>query len=138
LSAFNFLGKVFLMPRHSKLSFHGDFVSKPKNNNQEKSEVEEAASNAVTPEVCFDHDDHTYFIDVELPGVKKEQIDLSIGEQSLCIEAARSDGELVYIGCFALVHPVDESKTKAKYENGLLQITVPFKTPIKGIRIQVE
>jgi HSP20 family protein len=138
LSALNFLDKVFLMPHHSKLGFHGDFVRTPKNNNPEKSDEEEAASNAVTPEVCFDHDDHTYFIDVELPGVKKEQIDLSIGMQSLCIEAPRSDGEVVYIGCFALVHPVDESKTKAKYENGLLQITVPLKAPIRGKLIHIE
>ena len=49
----------------------------------------------ITPDVCVDHEDNSYFIDVEMPGVAKEQVELSIGEQSLCVEAAR--GEVVYL-----------------------------------------
>jgi HSP20 family protein len=118
-------------------------VSKPKTKNPAKqppaeTQEEEEAENAVIPEVCFDHDQNGYLIDIELPGVKKEQIDLSIGQQSLCIEAPRSDGEIVYLGCFALVHPVDQSKAEAKYDNGLLKLTVPFKAPIKSKRIPIE
>ncbi len=101
-------------------------------------EAQEEAENIVTPDACFDHDETSYFIDVELPGVKKEQIDLSIGPQSLCLEAPRANGELVYLGCFTLAHTVDETKAKATYENGLLRIEVPLKAPIKGKRIQIE
>ncbi len=117
------------------------FVSKPKNKpipSTNESDAAEEVENVVTPEVCFDHDDNGYIIDVELPGVKKEEIDLSVGEQSLCIEAAREDGEVVYIGCFALAHPVDETHAKATYANGLLKLEVPFKAPIKGKRIPIE
>ncbi len=98
--------------------------------------TEEDTVTVVTPEVCFDHDDKAYFIDVELPGVDKEHIDLSVGPQSLCIEAARDD--VNYLGCFTLAHAVDETKAKAKFENGLLKIEIPLKAPIKGKRIPIE
>jgi HSP20 family protein len=101
----------------------------------ESSEDEETTT-VVTPDVCIDHDDKAFYIEVELPGVEKEHVDLSIGEQSVCVEAARDD--VVYLGCFSLAHAVDESKAKAKYDNGLLTIEVPLKAPIKGKRIPIE
>ena len=101
-----------------------------------KEEEEEETATVVTPEVCIDHDDKAYFIDVELPGVEKEHVDLSVGEQSVCVEAARDD--VVYLGCFSLAHIVDETKATAKFENGLLKIEIPLKSPIKGKRIQIE
>ena len=101
----------------------------------EPAEVEETTT-VVTPEVCIDHDNAAYYIQVELPGVDKEHVDLSVGEQSICVEAARD--EIVYLGCFSLAHPVDETKAKAKFDNGLLRVEIPLKAPIKGKRIQIE
>lgn len=110
----------------------------PKNKvtKETKSSEEEETTTVVTPDVCIDHDDKTFFIDVELPGVAKEHVDLQVGEQSVCVEAARDD--IVYLGCFSLAHAVDENRAKAKFENGLLQIEIPLKAPIKGKRIKVE
>jgi len=90
----------------------------------------------VTPVVCIDHDDEAFYIDVELPGVDKEHVELSVGEQSICVEATRDD--VVYLGCFSLAHAVNEDKAKAKFENGLLKIEVPLKAPIKGKRVKIE
>ena len=103
---------------------------------KESHKEEEETTTVVTPEVCIDHDDDAYYIDVELPGVDKEHVDLSVGEQSVCVEAARDD--IVYLGCFSLAHAVDETKAKAKYDNGLLKIEVPLKAPIKGKQIKIE
>jgi HSP20 family protein len=103
---------------------------------KEPESTEEEAMTVVTPEVCIDHDDDSYYIDVELPGVDKEHVDLSVGEQSICVEASRED--VVYLGCFSLAHAVNESEAKAKFENGLLKIEVPLKAPIKGKRIKIE
>ena len=103
---------------------------------KETKSSEEETTTVVTPDVCIDHDDKTFFIDVELPGVAKEHVDLQVGEQSVCVEAARDD--IVYLGCFSLAHAVDENRAKAKFENGLLQIEIPLKAPIKGKRIKVE
>jgi HSP20 family molecular chaperone IbpA len=104
----------------------------------EASEENEESENVtvMTPEVCIDHDDSAYYIDVELPGVDKEHIDLSVGEQSLCVEAARDD--VVFLGCFSLAHAVDENKATAKFDNGLLKVEVPLKAPIKGKRIPID
>lgn len=90
----------------------------------------------MTPVVCIDHDDEAFYIDVELPGVDKEHVELSVGEQSICVEATRDD--VVYLGCFSLAHAVNEDKAKAKFENGLLKIEVPLKAPIKGKRVKIE
>ena len=106
-----------------------------KKKNMKESEPEETTA-VVSPEVCIDHDDKSYYIDIELPGVDKEHVDLSVGEQSLCVEAARDD--VIYLGCLSLAHTVDETKAKAKFENGLLKVQIPLKAPIKGKRIKIE
>ena len=71
-----------------------------------------------------------------MPGVKKEDVKLSVGEQSFCVEGSR--GDVVFVGCFSLVHSVDEDKAKAKFESGLLKIDVPLKAAIKGRKIAIE
>jgi HSP20 family protein len=101
-----------------------------------KPESGEEEVTVVTPEVCIDHDDTAFYIEVDLPGVDKEHVDLSVGEQSLCVEASRDD--IVYLGCFNLAHAVDESEATAKFDNGLLRIEVPLKAPIRRKRIQIE
>jgi len=97
---------------------------------------EEETIAVVTPEVCIDHDDKAYSIEVQLPGVDKTHIELSVGEQSLCVEAARDD--VVFLGCYSLAHVVDENKAKAKFESGLLKIDIPLKSPIKGKIIKIQ
>jgi HSP20 family protein len=103
---------------------------------KETEATEEEATTVMTPEVCIDHDDSAYYVEVELPGVDKEHVELSVGTQSLCVEASRDD--IVYLGCFTLAHPVDETKAKAKFNNGLLKVEVPLREPIKGKRIRIE
>jgi HSP20 family protein len=103
---------------------------------KETKPAEEEAVMVMTPEVCIDHDDTAFFIEVELPGVDKQHVQLSVGPQSICVEAARDD--LFYQGCFSLAHAVDESKAKAKFNDGLLKIEIPLKAPLKGKRIPIE
>ncbi len=111
-------------------------MSKKKLVKREPGKEEEETVDVVTPEICVDHDDSNYYIDVELPGVDKEHINLSVGENSICVEAARDD--LMYLGCFTLAHPVREDEAKAKYDNGLLKIEIPLKAPIKGKIVKIE
>ena len=108
----------------------------PKKKVVKKTEPAEETIAVVTPEICIDHDDKAYSIEVQLPGVDKAHIELSVGEQSLCAEAAR--GDIVFLGCYSLAHVVDENKAKAKFENGLLKIDVPLKSPIKGKVIKIQ
>jgi HSP20 family protein len=73
---------------------------------------------------------------VELPGVKKENVELSISEQSLCVKGSREDIEL--FGCYVLAHSINTEKAKAKFENGLLNVMIPLKKPLKGKKVAIE
>ncbi|MGQ9478029.1 MAG: Hsp20/alpha crystallin family protein [Candidatus Bipolaricaulia bacterium] len=100
--------------------------------------TEERAKRLVVPVVtiCHDERDEGFVIDVELPGVRKEGIHLEMGTGGLCIRAEKED--LRYEGCYVLAHPVKPEAAKARFENGLLRVRVPFKEPIKGMRVPIE
>lgn len=91
---------------------------------------------SLTPYVCFNHDLENYYIQVELPGIKKENVELSVSEQSFCVMGTREDIDL--IACYHLAHPVNEDRSKAKYKDGLLHVTIPLKKPLKGKKIPIE
>jgi HSP20 family protein len=90
----------------------------------------------VTPNAFMDHDKKFYYIEVELPGVKKEDIVLSVSDQSFCIRAPRED--IDFLGCFMLAHLADTDSTKAKFENGLLSMEIPLKKTQKEKKVTVE
>jgi HSP20 family molecular chaperone IbpA len=90
----------------------------------------------LTPSACFDHDLENYYVEVELPGVAKGHIEVTVSEQSVCVVGSRDDAEL--LGCWYLAHKVIEDKAKAKYENGLLSITIPLQQAPKGKKIEIE
>lgn len=90
----------------------------------------------LAPIVNIDHDRERYKIQVELPGVKKEDIDLEVSESSFCIRASRADAEMA--GCYFLAHPVDIDSIDAALDEGLLNISIPFKVPIRGRRIEIR
>lgn len=90
------------------------------------------------PEVSVVHDerDAGLSVTVELPGVGKEAIDLTVSTVGFCISATRDD--LRYEGCFQFGHEVDGDATKAKFADGLLSFHVPFRVPLCGKKIDIE
>ena len=89
----------------------------------------------LTPNAYIDHDAKFYYIQVELPGVKKADIELSVSDQSFCIRAPRNDIE--YLGCYVLAHLSDTDAAKAKFTNGLLSIEIPLKKMQKEKKVTV-
>jgi HSP20 family molecular chaperone IbpA len=81
----------------------------------------------VIPEFCgYSNDDGTdYIAEVILPGVEKDTIKLKINADNIFV-VGESDS-LKYAGAYGLCCPVDADKAKAKYNNGLLKIEVPYK-----------
>jgi HSP20 family protein len=88
---------------------------------------------------------------VELPGMRKEDIDISLHDGTLTIsgESKResSNGEKAerterYIGAFrrsiALPTRVDASKVSATYQDGILKVTLPKAEEFKPKQIQVS
>jgi HSP20 family protein len=90
----------------------------------------------VTPNATMDHDDEFYYIQIELPGVKKEDINLSVSDQNFCLRGPRED--LEFLGCYTLAHLADTNKTKAKFDNGLLSIEIPLKAVRNEKKVKIE
>ena len=93
----------------------------------------------VSPEICAYTDaDHTKLtIEVAIPGVSREDISLKLHEDSFSLSAPRKD--LEYVAALAFCCPVKPEAAKAKYENGLLKIEIPFKDLMEdAIRVKVE
>lgn len=89
-----------------------------------------------------EEDDKTYTVKAEIPGVNKEDIKVSIDGNQVSISAEikrekeAKDGNKVirserYYGAisrsFTLDDDVDESGANAKYDNGVLALTLPKK-----------
>lgn len=74
-------------------------------------------------------------VTVELPGVNKEDIDLTVSKNGFCISASRAD--LKYDGCFQFLHEIKNEEATAKFDNGLLLLTAPFLEPLRGKKITV-
>jgi HSP20 family protein len=90
----------------------------------------------VTPNAFMDHDNKFYYVEIELPGVRKSDITLSVSDQSFCVRAPRDDVE--FLGCYILAHLADTDNTKAKFQNGLLSMEIPLRKVQKEKKIIIE
>jgi len=88
-------------------------------------------------------DEKSYSVRADLPGVKKEDIRVSVDGNQITISAEvkssreeTKDKNLIYseryegkvYRSFTLDGSVDESKSQAKYADGVLELTLPKKT----------
>lgn len=96
------------------------------------------------PEIKMDvsEDDKAYYVKAEVPGIKKEDIHVAVDDNQVSItaevkqEKEEKKGETVlrserYYGMqsrsFTLMHDVDQGKAEAKYQDGVLELTLPKK-----------
>jgi len=98
-----------------------------------------------------ENEDH-YFIKADLPGLKKGNIKLSVEGNLLTIKGERKYENEIKVkdthrverayGAFVrrldLEQNIDQSKVKAKYKDGVLEITVPKTEESKASQIEVE
>ena len=73
----------------------------------------------------------------ELPGVKKEDINVTVNEKSLVISVDREDRR--YYKELDLPGIVDPKGAKSSYNNGVLEVTIPLRSPGRGgVKLRVE
>ena len=91
-------------------------------------------------------------IRTDLPGIEKEQIDLTITKDTLTVKAeAKKDEEIkpedyyvqercsgTYMRTVQLPQDVDSAKAKASFRNGVLEIAFPKKEEAKTTEIKVD
>lgn len=108
-----------------------------------------------TPQMKVDvtEADKTYTLRAELPGVKKEDINISIEGNKVSLRAevkqqkSEKQGESLlqqecYYGnfyrSFALAQDIDEGQAQAKYTDGILELTLPKKAGSGPRRLTVS
>ena len=94
-----------------------------------------------------------YSVHAEMPGVKKEDINVQIDGNRVAIsaevkrESEQKEGERVlrserYYGSvarsFTLASEVDEAKAVARFEDGVLKLTLPKKTMPSARRLEIR
>lgn len=109
------------------------------------------AFNSWSPAVDLYEDKDNLVVKAELPGMKKEEIDVSLHEGALTISGERKiereeKGETYrserFFGRFQrsvmLPSAVEESKVSASYKEGILTITLPKSEEAKPKQIEVS
>lgn len=108
-----------------------------------------------TPRIKMDvtETDKNYVVKAELPGATKEDIKVSIDGNQVSIsvetkkETEEKQGETVvrserYYGqqyrAFSLACEVDEATAEARYQNGVLELTLPKKSGPSGKQLVVQ
>jgi HSP20 family protein len=98
-------------------------------------------------------DEKTYTLRAEIPGVKKEDIDVTIDGDQVAISAEVRNEKTVKDGgrvlraerhygklyrAFALGQAIDEAGTEAKYADGVLRLTLLKKDAVASKRIAIQ
>jgi HSP20 family protein len=97
--------------------------------------------------------DKEYLVKAEIPGAKKEDVRVNIDGNFVSISAevkeekeTKGDGERtlmreLYYGSlargFTLAHDVDDKQAQAKFENGILSLTLPKRAEAKGTVLKI-
>lgn len=94
-----------------------------------------------------------YLVHAELPGVKKEDIHVTVDGNLVTLSAeVRQDKEVKdgerllrserYFGkvarSFQLAHEIDDAKAAAKFTDGILELTLPKRTGAASKRLTIE
>ena len=108
---------------------------------------------ALVPSVdVYENSDRERVFAVDLPGMKSEDIDVTLENKTLTIRGERKKSmelkegqyqrsERAYGGfsrTFSLPTTVDSSKVYAEYKDGVLSLTLPMKDEVKPKRIAVK
>jgi HSP20 family protein len=115
--------------------------------------VEAPGEQAVRIKMDVKEDDKSYTVHAEIPGVRKEDIQVAIEGNQVSISAEvrrekeEKQGEKVlrserYYGrayrAFSLGQDVDQEGARAKYDNGVLELTLPKKSAAATRRLTVQ
>jgi len=98
-------------------------------------------------------DDGAYVVQAEIPGVKKEDINVTINGNQVAISAEvkrereEKQGEKLlrserYQGkvyrAFSLAQDVDEASAQAKYNDGVLELRLPKKAAVTAKKLSIQ
>ena len=115
--------------------------------------VEEARGEDLFPALDVKERDNEYVVVADIPGAKKEDIDITLENGILTIsaetksETEEKEGERVlrrerrfgkYVRSLRLGTQIDEKSVKANYKDGVLELTLPKAEEVKPKAIQIK
>jgi HSP20 family protein len=93
----------------------------------------------VSPDVISCSDDQGNLeIEINLPGVKKENIELKMVEEGFFIRAKREETGVEYVGTYAFCCGVIPEKATAKYCDGKLYVIVPYRESTETVDVKIQ
>jgi HSP20 family protein len=113
----------------------------------------EGPAGAAQFRVDVSENENAYTLRAEIPGVKKEDISVTLDGDTVAISAEVKNEKEVkngdrvlraerYYGkvyrAFTLGQAVEEAATAAKYANGVLELTLPKKAAVQAKRITIQ
>ena len=119
---------------------------------QRPTQIERTFLNETMPKVDVISKDDVLLVKASLPGVKKEDLDVTTTERSITIkgkthsEQEQEEGEYfrreIHSGHFVRTIPlptlIDESAVIASYKDGMLEVTLPRKTVNKPNSVEIS
>jgi HSP20 family protein len=110
-----------------------------------------ASEESRVPALDVAENDTSYMLSFDLPGLTKEQLKVTVQGRRVSIEAAANadakEGERVlyrersaakYVRTVSLPAEVDQSTSSAKFENGVLTLTLAKKVPTGATQISIN
>ncbi len=114
----------------------------------------ETDTQALKMRIDVSEKDNNYVVKADIPGVKKEDINVRIDGNVIQIDAevkeekeTRGDGNKLlrserYYGnvsrTFSLAQDVDDGKAQAKYSDGVLTLELPKKTSVASRKLAIQ
>ena len=106
----------------------------------------------IPPVDIYENDKHEIVVKAEMPGMKREDIDLRVENNTLTLRGERRrDTEVkdeqfhrveraygVFARSFSLPTTVDTGHVNAEYKDGVLTVTLPLREEAKPRQIQVQ
>ena len=100
----------------------------------------------------FQTDQHEVVLKAEVPGVKREDIDIKVENNTLTITGERRQEKSVakehyhrvercygaFTRSFSLPNTIDSEKVRAEYRDGVLTVTLPLREEAKPRQITVD
>ena len=109
-------------------------------------------NNYFSPAVDIHDNNNSYSIKMDLPGIKKEDVHVQLHDGILSIEAShddeneeKKDGKIIrkerrtgrFIRTFSLTGEVNDDDIDAKFNDGVLEVTIPKVAEKKSTRKQI-
>ncbi|HHE38471.1 MAG TPA: Hsp20/alpha crystallin family protein [Candidatus Cloacimonetes bacterium] len=115
-------------------------------------EDDEDQENVRSMAIDLVENDKDYEVVANLPGIKKDNIKVSLNENELVIEAKQEEKKEEKKGSYyrcerysgnyrrsiALTDQCDADSIKAKYEDGVLTLSIPKKEPVPAKEIKIK